>query len=38
MLYKLQTLIGELHSWLACTVFGGWNGTMLLVLEYWSLL
>jgi hypothetical protein len=23
MLYKLQTLIGELHSWLACTVFGG---------------
>jgi hypothetical protein len=23
MLYKLQTLVGELHSWLACTVFGG---------------
>jgi hypothetical protein len=23
MLYKLQTLIGELHSWLAVTVFGG---------------
>jgi len=23
MLYKLETLIGELHSWLACTVFGG---------------